>query len=329
MRRRDFLGSLAATATAAASAALWPIDAPAAAWPERPLRLLLGFPPGTAADLIARALAQELTRAEGWTVVVDNRPGAGGQIATQAVAKSPADGCTLLLGELGSIAIAPAAFGKLPYDPARELLPLATLAASDFVFLVPASLSATSVADYVAALRARPDKALFSTLGAGSPVHFGGELFAAAAGFAVEPVHFRSAADATAALAAGDVQGGFASVAVAKMLVATGRIRALATTAAQRSPLLPQVPTFAESGYPTVAFTSWFALFAPTGTPEAAQQALSRAFLAALKTPELQGRLGDNGLLPLGGTIHTARALVAAETERWARVVRASGFKGD
>ncbi|HSW06780.1 Bug family tripartite tricarboxylate transporter substrate binding protein [Aquabacterium sp.] len=303
--------------------------AQAAAFPEHAIRVVLGFPPGTAADLLARALTQKVSDSTGWRFVVDNRPGAGGQIAAQAVCKSPADGYTLLLGELGAIAIAPAAFSKLPYNPLRELSGLATIAGSDMVFLIPASLPAQTVAEYVALMRTRKHPVLYSTLGAGSPVHFGGEMLAAAAGFAAEPVHFRSGPDATAALASGDVQGGFASTAVAKLLVATGKIRALATTAAQRTPLFPQLPTFAESGFAQLNFTSWFALLAPSGTPDPVRQAIEQAMLAALRTPDIRARLIDNGFTEMAAGAEATQALVRSETERWAQVVKASGFKTD
>ena len=306
-----------------------PMGAQAAAFPERPIRIVLGFPPGTAADLLARALAQKVGETTGWSFVVDNRPGAGGQIAAQVVCKRAPAGYTLLLGALGAIAIAPAAFGKLPYSPTRELVGLNTVAGSDMVFVIPATLPAQTVVEYVALMRTRRHPVLFSTLGAGSPVHFGAEMFAAAAGFAAEPVHFRTGPDATAALATGDVQGGFASTAVAKMLVGTGKIRALATTAAQRTPLFPQLPTFVESGFAQLNFTSWFALFAPSGTPEPVRLAIEPAMLAALRTPDIVANLVDNGFTVMAGGAAQTQALLHSETERWAQVVKASGFKGD
>lgn len=300
-----------------------------AAFPERPVKLVLGFPPGTSVDLVARTWGQKLGELLDQSIVVDNRTGAGGQIAANAVAKSAPDGYSLLLGEVGAIAIAPAAFSKLTYDPARELVGLCQVVSADFVFLAPASLPTQTLPEYVAWAKARGDKVNFLTLGAGSPVHFGGELFAHTAGFAVESVHFRAVNDAVAALAGGDVHGGFASTVVAKSLVATGRIRALATTAAQRTPLFAQLPTFSESGFPQVAFTSWFALFVPSGTPEPVRASLSRAALAALAVPEVQAKLQDAGFTVVAADAAQTQMLVKSETERWARVVKASGFKGD
>ncbi|HSV79363.1 MAG TPA: tripartite tricarboxylate transporter substrate-binding protein [Ramlibacter sp.] len=320
MHRREFIVGTAALAAAGLAQA---------AYPERAVKLVLGFPPGTSVDLVARSWSQKLGELLGQAIVVDNRTGAGGQIAAQAVAKSAADGYTLLLGEVGAIAIAPAAFSKLPYDPARDLVGLCQVVSSDFVFLVPASLAAQTLPEYVAWAKARREKLNFATLGAGSPVHFGGELFAHAAGFPVESVHFRNAGDAVAALAGGDVHGGFASTAVAKSLVATGRIRALATTTGQRTPLFRQLPTFGEGGFPQVAFTSWFALFAPAGTPEPVRASLSRAALAALAVPEVQAKLQDVGFTIVAADAAQTQKMVKSETERWAQVVKASGFKGD
>ncbi|HSV46452.1 MAG TPA: tripartite tricarboxylate transporter substrate-binding protein [Ramlibacter sp.] len=320
MQRRNFI--LGGTALATAGLAR-------AAFPERPVKLILGFPPGTSVDLVARSWGQKLGELLGQGVVVDNRTGAGGQIAAQAVARSAPDGYTLLLGEVGAIAIAPAAFSKLPYDPARELVGLCQVVSADFVFVAPTSLPVQTLPEYVAWARARGDKLNFATLGAGSPVHFGGELFAQAAGFPVESVHFRAANDAVAALAGADVHGGFASTAVAKSLVATGRIRALATTAAQRTPLFPQLPTFAESGFPQVAFTSWFALFVPSGTSEPVRAAVSRAALAALAVPEVQARLQDAGFTVVAADAAQTQQMLKSEAQRWAQVVKASGFKGD
>jgi tripartite-type tricarboxylate transporter receptor subunit TctC len=320
MRRRTFL-----VATVAAGA----VPLARAAFPDKPVRLVLGFPPGTSVDLVARTWGQKMGELLGQPLVVDNRTGAGGQIAAQAVAKAAPDGYSLLLGEVGAIAIAPAAFSRLGYDPVRDLQGLCHVVSSDFVFVAPASLPAQTLPEYVAWAGARKDKLNFATLGAGSPVHFGGELFARSADFPVESVHFRAASDAVSALASGDVHGGFASTAVAKSLVATGRIRALATTAAQRTPLFAQLPTFAESGFPQVAFTSWFVLFAPAGTPEAARAEISRAALAAAAAPEVQAKLQEAGFTVVGADATQTHRMLKAEAERWAQIVKASGFKAD
>jgi tripartite-type tricarboxylate transporter receptor subunit TctC len=320
MQRRDLVFCLAALGAAGLARA---------AYPDWPLKLVLGFPPGTGVDLVARTWGQKMGELLGQGVVVDNRTGAGGQIAAQTVAKSAPDGYTLLMGEVGAISIAPAAFSKLPYDPARELVGLCQAVSSEFVFVVPAALPAQTLAEFVAWAKARKDKVNLSTLGAGSPVHFGGELFAHAAGFPVESIHFRAASDATAALSSAEVHGGFASTAAARALVGTGRIRALATTAAQRTPQFPQVPTFAESGFPQVAFTAWFALFVPAATPEPVRASISKAALAALAAPEIQAKLQDAGFTVVAADAVQTQKMLKAEAQRWAEVVKASGFRGD
>lgn len=309
------------------------------AFPDRGVKLVVGFPPGTGPDVVARALAQKLaeTLKEGRpagaaapSVVVDNRAGAGGQIAAQAVAKSPADGTTLLLGEVGSIAIAPAAYPKLPYDPARELQPVAEVVRSDFVLVVPPGAQAADVKAFVAAAKAKAgDRVNFATFGAGTPGHFGAEIFAEQGGFKIEPVHYRATGDAVTALVAGDVAGGFVTTALAGPQVRAGKMRALATTAAVRSPLLPEVPTFAEAGMPRIDFSAWFAVFAPAGTPAPVLDTLSRAIAAAMQAPEVRKPLQDAGFTITGTSRADTERMLKAEAARWAAVVKATGFKAE
>jgi tripartite-type tricarboxylate transporter receptor subunit TctC len=243
--RRRRLALLAATACAFISlGALPPGAAAQTSYPDKSVKLTVGFPPGSGPDVVTRLVGQRLGELLKQQVVVDNKPGAGGQIATQAVAKSPADGYSLLLGEVGSIAIAPPAFSKLPYDPTRELVGVAEVARSDFLLVVPASSPIKTVADFIRAAKARgADRTNFGTFGAGTPGHFGAELFGEAAGFKVEPIHYRVTGDAVTAIVAGDVSGAFVSTALGAAQIKGGKMRALATTAAQRSPLLPEVPT--------------------------------------------------------------------------------------
>lgn len=324
-RRRRLLAGLAALSAG-------PLFAPAAraqGWPERQVRLVVGFPPGAAPDVAARAIGQKLAELLKQPVVIDNRAGAGGQIAAQAVAKSAPDGYTLLLGELGSIAVAPAAFAKLSYDPSRELMGIGEVVRADFVLVVPAGAPARSVAEFVTAARAQKDKLNFATFGAGTPGHFGAEMFAEMAGFKVEPVHYRATGDAVTAIAAGDVQGAFVSTALAVAQVKGGKLRALATTAPQRSPLLPELPTFSEAGYPKADFSAWFAILAPAGTPAAVADALSRQLVAALQAPDLRQKLVEAGFSVVGSGRADTERLLKAETARWAGIVKASGFRGD
>lgn len=315
---------------AAAGALAWlPLAARAQGFPDRSLRLSVGFPPGTGPDVVARLLGQRLGELLGQQVVIDNRAGAGGQIAAQAVAKSPADGYALLLGEVGSIAIAPAAFSRLPYDPAKELAGISEVVRSDFLLVVPVNSPARSVADFVAAAKAKADRTNFATFGAGTPGHFGAELLAEAGGFKVEPIHYRATGDAVTAIVAGDVAAAFVSTALGAAQIKGGKMRALATTAPVRSPLLPEVPTFSEAGLPKIDFSAWFAVFAPAGTPAAVLDRLNREIVAAVQHAETKAKLQEAGFSVLGTSRAATEQMLGAETQRWASIVRATGFKGD
>ncbi|MEF7612610.1 tripartite tricarboxylate transporter substrate binding protein [Aquincola sp. MAHUQ-54] len=324
VRRRSLtLAPLALLASAV------PLAAAAQGFPDRQLKLVVGFPPGTGPDIVARTVGQKLGDTLKQTLVVDNRAGAGGQIAAQAVAKSPADGYTLLLGEVGSISIAPATYSKLPYDPAKELMPVTEVVRSDFILVVPAQSAAKDVKGFVGTAAGRPDRVNFATFGAGTPGHFGAEVFAEQGGFKIEPVHYRATGDAITALVSGDVQAAFVTTALAVPQVKAGKLRALATTAQARSPLLPEVPTFAESGLPKVDFSAWFALFAPAGTPAPVLDALQRGAVASLQAPDVKKLLQDAGFTVTGTSRADSEQMLKSETARWAAVVKATGFKAD
>jgi tripartite-type tricarboxylate transporter receptor subunit TctC len=316
-------------AALAACAALLPLVVAAQTYPDRPLRLTAGFPPGTAPDVAARMIGQKLGELLKQQVVIDNKPGAGGQIAAQAVAKGKADGYELLLGEVGSIAIAPPAFSKLPYDPAKELVGVAEVVRSDFLLVVPATSPLQTVADFIKAAKAKADKTNFATFGAGTPGHFGAEMFAEAAGLKVEPIHYRATGDAVTAIVAGDVAGAFVSTALGAAQIKGGKMRALATTAAQRSPLLPDVPTFTEAGMAKIDFSAWFAIFVPAGTPAPVVDLLSRQLLAAVQAPETKAKLVEAGFSVTGTARADTEKMIKAESARWAGIVKATGFKGD
>jgi tripartite-type tricarboxylate transporter receptor subunit TctC len=308
------------------------LPAQAQSFPERPPRLVVGFPPGTGPDVLTRTLGNKLGELWKQAPEIDNRAGAGGQIGAAAVAKSAPDGYTLLVGEVGSIAIAPAAYSKLPYDPAKELLPLAEVGRSDFVLVVPAGHPARDLKTFIEtgrAAAAKGEKLNFATFGAGTPGHFGAETLADAAKFKVEPIHYRATGDAVTALVAGDVQAAFVSTALATPQVKAGKVRALATTAPQRAPQLPEVPTFAESGWPGINFSAWFVVFAPAGTPPALADAISRQVLAAAQSAEVKAKLQEAGFSVSGGGREATERMVREEAARWAGVVKATGFKGD
>ena len=314
---------------AASALALAPLPLRADTFPDKPLHLVVGFPPGSGPDVVARLLGQKLAELLKQQVVVDNKPGAGGQIATQSVAKSPADGYSLLLGEVGSISIAPAAFSKLPYDPARELVGISEVVRADFVLVVPTTSPYKTVADLVKAAKARSDKTNFGTFGAGTPGHFGAEMLAEAGGFKIEPIHYRITGDAVSAIVTGDVAAAFVSTALGAAQIKGGKMRALATTAAQRSALLPDVPTFTEAGWPKVDFSTWFAVLAPAGTPAAVLDLLNRQVVAAVQAPDTRAKLQEAGFGVFGSPRADTERMRKAEATRWAALVKATGFKGD
>ncbi|WP_270935056.1 Bug family tripartite tricarboxylate transporter substrate binding protein [Falsiroseomonas oryzae] len=309
------------------SALALPFASPALAFPDRPVRLVLGFPAGTGPDVVARILADALR--EAWPVagaVVDNRPGAAGHIAAQEVARAAPDGTTLLFGEVGQLAMAPSTYARLSYDPARDFAPVAEVAAIEFAFVVPASVPANDLAGFLDWARAQP-QVFMATFGAGTPGHFGASILAAGARINMEAVHFRSTGEAMTAVLNGNVQGMFGSTVLVAQHVANGRVKALATTGATRSPLLPAVPTMAELNLPRLGFEAWFGLVAPAATPEAALAALEAATLRALAVPATQARLRDAGFRATAKGRAAFAAHIRDETARWAAVVRETGFR--
>jgi tripartite-type tricarboxylate transporter receptor subunit TctC len=304
-----------------------PSLAAAQTFPDRPVRLVLGFPAGTGPDLVARQLAEGLREVWPQGVAVDNKPGAAGHIAAQEVARAAPDGTTLLLGEVGQLAMAPSTHARLPYDPARDFAPIAEVAAIDFAFVVPAALPVSDLAGFAAWAKAQ-GQVFLATFGAGTPGHFGASLLASGAGLTAEPVHFRSTGEAmTAVLNGSQVQGMFGTVALIAPHVQAGRVKALAVTGAERAALLPGVPTVAEAGRPDLRFEAWFGLVAPAATPAPVQAALEAAVLKALAAPALRKRLEESGFRVAARGRAEFAALIRSETTRWAEVVRATGFR--
>lgn len=294
--------------------------------PDRPVRLVLGFPPGTAPDVVARLLADALREIWPAGVVVDNRAGAGGHIAAPEVARAAPDGTTLLLGELGTLAMAPSTHARLNFDPARDFAPIGEVASIGFAFVVPAALPVSDMAGYAA--WARGQQQLFmGTFGAGTPGHFGASILAGALRIHSEPVHFRSTGEAMTAILAGNVHGMFGSVALVAPHVQAGRLRALAVTTAEPSALLPGVPSVLRLGLERLSFVSWFGVVAPAATPEPVQAALEAGLRRALATPSLRTRLQEAGFRVGDGERSAFASLIRDETGRWAEVVRATGFR--
>jgi tripartite-type tricarboxylate transporter receptor subunit TctC len=262
-------------------------------------------------------------------VVIDNKPGAGAQIATQQIAKSPADGYNILLAEAGSISIAPAAFTKLQYDPVRELTGVAELAWADFMLVVPVNSPYKTLSEMVNSNKSASSVLNFGTFGAGSPGHFGAVEFGMQAKVKVEPIHFRSTGDAVTAIVSGDVAGAWVSTAVASAQVKGGKMRALATTGKARSALLPDVPTTAEAGMPKLNFSAWLGVVAPANTPAAVLEILNKSLVQAINAPEVKQKLVEVGFAVTGANRPETEKMLKAEATRWGAIVATSGFKGD
>ena len=310
MLRRTLLAALGAGSLAPRARAQ-------ADWPQRPVRLLVGFPPGGFTDILARVIAPKLQEHFGQPFVVENRSGAAGIIAADAVAKAPPDGHTLLLAHPTAVAIAPALSQRLPYDALTAFAPVTLLALQPHLLLVKGDAPWRSVADLVVDARTRPGAITYASSGIGSVQHVQGEQFAAAAGVAVVHVPYRGSGPTMTDLAAGQVHFAIDGAAVSASLIEAGRLRALATSAGARIARFPDLPTLEESGVPGVAPGSWFGLLAPAGTPPAIITVLQRAAAAALPTPEVERAMRNASAEPGGTTPRSFADFIQGEIERY------------
>lgn len=328
--RRGLLVSLAFAGLLPA-AALAQGAAPAAAYPTKPVRLIVGFAAGAGPDILARLLAQRLS--EHWNnapVVVDNKPGAGGVIAAAEAARAAPDGHTLLLGVTGNLIIAPASHRKLAYDPLKDFVPVSQVVSTDFVLLTaPDKVPARNVREFVAWSTQQPKGIFMGTFGAGTPGHFGAYIFGDAVKIKPEAVHYRNTGDVITGLLGGDVQGVFSSVGAATAQVQAGKLRALGVTGARRNPALPDVPTLKEQGYPDLSFEAWFGIVAPAGTPADTVNRLNADLLKVLAVPETRARFEAAGFTPTGTSREEFARIIQTDTAVWGKAVAATGFKAD
>ncbi len=292
-------------------------------WPERPVRVLVGYAPGGGVDVIARLLAEPMRAALGQPVIVENRPGAGAMIAAQAVARGATDGHTLLMAAAGEIAVNPALFKqRMTYDPARELQPVALVASIPNVIVAHPSLPARTPAELIAYARANPGKLSFASSGIGNPQHLAGEMLNHMAGIDILHVPYRGAAPALTDVAAGRVSLNFSSLGPALPLVRDGKLRAIAVTSRERMPQLPDVPALAETpGLETYDLVNWFGLFAPASMPAANVERLHGIVMAALREPDLAGRITDQGGIARAMTIAEFQKFVAEDTRKFTRII--------
>ena len=296
-------------------------------YPEQTVRILVGFSPGVAPDVTGRLLAERLSSAWGKPVVVENVTGAGGNIATDRVAKAAPNGYTLGMIGNGSLVFSPSLYDKLSFDPLKDFAPITQVFVAANVLVVPSEVPAKSLPELVAFLRAQPGKLTYAHAGAGTSQHLAAELFKFMAGVDVRPIAYRGTTALLPDLLAGRVTLSFANVSNVVPLIREGKLRAFAVTSVKRSAAAPDLPTMIESGYPDFEAVPWFGLMAPAGTPPAIIDRLHRETVKVLALPEVRKRLNDLGLDVIPGTPAEFAAAIEREIPRWASVIRQAGIK--
>ncbi|MFM8768119.1 MAG: Bug family tripartite tricarboxylate transporter substrate binding protein [Rubrivivax sp.] len=319
MKRREF------TALAAA-ASLMPL---AHAQSERTIRVLVGFPPGGSIDIVSRVLAEKMKDDLKANLIIDNKAGAGGRVAADLLKSAPADGSVVMITPVVVPVLAPLVFSKLNYNPATDFAPVGHVCSFNFALSVPASLPVKNIAEFVAWLKANPQKANFGSPAPGSLPHFFGEMLSREAKADMVHVPFAGGAAMMNAIMGGQVSAGIDVVLEALEAHRAGKVRILATSGDKRSAVLPDVPTFREAGYPNIVASGWFAMYAPAKTPAPAIEAMNRALNKALAHPEVLDRFGKLALEAGGGSAADLTRLEQASTARWAPVVKATGFRAD
>jgi tripartite-type tricarboxylate transporter receptor subunit TctC len=301
--------------------------AQAPAWPSKPVRIVVTFPPGGAPDTLARVLADKWGQTLGQSFTVDNKPGAGGNIGADFVAKSPPDGTTLVVGTVGTHAINAALYDKMPYNNIRDFTPITFLASTPNLLVVNNTVPAKNVKELIELAKKSP--LTFGSSGSGTSIHLSGELFNTLAGVKMQHIPYKGRAQAVPDLLGGRITMIFDNMPSALPLVKAGEVRAIAVTSATRSPAAPTIPTIAESGLPGFEATSWFALYAPAGLPKDMQAKINAETLRVMALPDVQEKLAALGLEIGAGTPEALGTFMQAETNKWAKVVKESGAKPD
>ncbi len=299
----------------------------AQAWPARPIKLVVPFPPGSSPDIIARLIGEPLGQSLGQPIVVDNRPGAGGNVGTGAVAKAEPDGYTFLFTIQGPLVTAPLLSKSLNYDPASELAPVSLVATSPNVLVVDPRLGADTLADFVRIAKQKRGELNYGSVGNGSAAHLAMELFKNRAGLDIVHVPYQGFPQVVNAILAGQVQAGFMVPGIAMGQVRAGKLRALGVTTLGRAASLPELPTFAELGYPGFEAISWQAVLAPAKTPQPIVERVSRELVRIIKSDEVRGRMLSQYFSAAGTAPEALAGLMKTERERWAQVIKAAGVK--
>jgi tripartite-type tricarboxylate transporter receptor subunit TctC len=296
-----------------------------AAYPDRPVRLIVPFPPGGPTDIVARPLAQNLSENLGQQVIVDNRGGAGGNIGAAAVVKSAADGYSLLMGTVGTHAINASLYKKLTFDPVKDFAPVSLVAQAAVVLVVHPSVPAKTLNEFIALAKFKPAQITFGSAGSGSPGHLTGELFKDMAGVDLVHVPYQGSAPAISDLLGGQIHAMFDPIQATLSHVKAGKLRILGVSSSKRSSALPDVPTIAEAGVPGFETTAWWAVFAPAGTPKEIITKLNTEIVKIMRSADMKERLRQLDIEPIGSTPDQLAAFMKTETAKWSRAVKFSG----
>ena len=298
-------------------------------WPSKPVKFIVPFPPGGGADATARIVVQELSKALGQQLVIENRGGGGGTIGVAAGMKSTPDGYTLFLGATGAMAISPTLVPELPYDPTRDMAPVSKLAISPLLLAVPVSSSIRSLQDLIATARAKPGSLSYATAGNGTAHHLAGELLKQMAGIDMTHVPYKGSGPAATDTLAGQVQVGFLDTSSSLALVRSGKLRSLGTTGEKRTALAPDIATLAESGLPGFDASGWFIMGAPAGVPRDIITRLNAETVRVLSIPEVRERMLASGNEPISSSPEELGAFIRDQIVKWAKVIKAAGIKAD
>jgi tripartite-type tricarboxylate transporter receptor subunit TctC len=296
-------------------------------FPNKPLRWVVPFPPGGSADIMGRMVGQDLAKILGQQVVIENRAGASAIVGSEYVAKAPADGYTLLQGNVSQMAIHPSLYPKLPYDPSKDFAPVTVLGLVTSVLVVAPSLPASSVSELIALAKKRPGELNFTSSGAGSSTHLTGELLKQRAGIRMTHIGYKGSGPALTDVMAGFVEIMFENLPSALPFIKANRLKVLAVTGKERSPILPSLPTLAESGFPGFDMVSWQAVLAPAGTPKPIIDRLSAEIGNVLRTPDMRDRMFGLGAEVVANSPEQFARYLSAETAKWTKIVRDAGIK--
>ena len=297
-------------------------------YPAKPIRIIVPYVAGGPSDLFARAVGNLLTEAWGQPIIIDNRPGASGNVGIAAAARAPADGYTLTTSTI-AFAVSPAMDSKLGYDPVKDLAPISLLASINNLLVVHPALPVKSVKELIAFAAARPTQVTFASGGAGGAQHLAGELFASLSNVKLTHIPYKGSAPGLTALIGGETMIGFADMVITLPHVKSGRLRALAVTGAQRSASVPDLPTIAEAGLPGYAVTAWFGLLAPAATSPDIVNRISAEIQKGFKTPQMRERFSAMGADPVGNSPEQFAAFLKTEMAKWAKLVKAAGIRAE